>query len=99
MLDILGTCQFTVIRYMEDDGSVTLSLNEIDIIENGKDDEEVRLKTGKAILEYSIEYHNKYELYSCSPNRKKHVPYIFKALIIGCPEKIGNMLQCQDGEK
>lgn len=87
MLDILGICQFTAIRYMEDDGSVTLSLNEIDIIENGKDDKEVRLKTGKAILEYSTEYFNEYELYFCSPNRKKHVPYIFKALIIGCPEK------------
>lgn len=32
------------------------------------------------------------------PNRKKHIPYIFKALIIANPEKIGDMLQCQDGK-
>lgn len=51
MQDILETYQFTAIRFMEDDRSVTLSLNEIDIVENRKDDKEVRLKIGKAILE------------------------------------------------
>ena len=50
MLDILEAYQFTAVRYIEGDGSVTLSLNEIDIIENGKDDKDVRLKIGKAIL-------------------------------------------------
>lgn len=70
--------QFTTVRYIEDGGSITLSLNEIDMIENGKDDKEVRLKIGKAILGYSTEYYNEYEMYSRSPNRKKHVSYIFK---------------------
>lgn len=98
MLDILEAYQFTAVKYIEDDGSITLSLNEIDIIENGNDDKEVRLKIGRSILEYSTEYYNEYEMYSHSPNRKRHVPYIFKALIIGCPEKIGDMIQCQDGK-
>lgn len=97
MLDILEAYQFTAVRYIEDDRSITLSLNEIDIIENGKDDKEVRLKIGKAIWEYSTEYYNEYEMYCRGPNRKKHVPYIFKALIISCPEK-RDILQCQDGE-
>lgn len=47
----METYQFTAIRFVEDDRSVTLSLNEIDIVENRKDDKEVRLKIGKAILE------------------------------------------------
>lgn len=98
MRDILEAYQFTALRYVEDDGSVTLSLNEIDIIENGKDDKEVRLKVGKAILKYLTEYYNEDEMYSNSPNRKEHIPYIFKALIIGCPEKIGEILQCRDGK-
>ena len=95
---ILEAYQFTAVRYTEDDGSVTLSLNEIDIIENGKDDKDVRLKMGKAILEYSTEYYDEYEMYSRSPNRKHHIPYILKALIIRCPEKIGDMIQFQGGE-
>ena len=79
MSDILQIYQFTALKYIEDDGSVTLSLNEIDLIENGKDEQEVRLNMGKAIFEYALDYYNEYEMYSHSPNRKKHIPYIFKA--------------------
>ena len=96
--DILQVYQFTASKYIEDDGSVTLSLNEIDLVENGKDEYEARMNMGKAILEYALDYYNEYEMYSRSPNRKNHIPYIFKALIIDSPEKIGDMLQCQDGE-
>ena len=98
MYDILQIYQFTTLKYTEDDGSVTLSLNEIDIVENGEDECEARLKMGKAILEYALDYYNDYEMYSHSPNRKKHIPYIFKALIIDSPKKIGDMLQCQNGK-
>lgn len=97
MSDILQAYQFTALRYFEDDGSVTLSLNEIDLVENGKDEKEACLNLGKSILEYAMDYYNEYEIYSHSPNRKKHIPYIFKALIIDDPQKIGDMLQCQDG--
>ena len=96
--DILQIYQFTALKYIEDDGSITLSLNEIDLVENGKDEQEARLNMGKAIFEYALDYYNEYEMYSHSPNRKKHIPYIFKALIMDDPEKIGDMLQCQDGK-
>lgn len=98
MAEILQAYQFTAEKYMEEDGSVTLSLNEIDLVENGKDEEDARFKLGKAILEYSSDYYNEYETYSHSPNRKKHIPYIFKALIMDDAKKIGDMLQCQDGK-
>ena len=96
--EILEAYYFTATRYIEGDNSVTLSLNEIDLVENGKDEQEARLNMGRAILEYALDYYNEYEMYSRSPNRKKHIPYIFKALIIDNPEKIGDMLQCQDGK-
>lgn len=90
--------KFSAIRYQEDDGSVTLSLNEMDLVENRATEQEVRLSLGKSILEYSFDYYNEYELYSHTPNRKEHIPYIFKALIIDDPQKIGDMIQCQDGK-
>ncbi len=96
--EILEAYYFTATRYIEGDNSVTLSLNEIDLVENGKDEKEARLNMGMAILEYALDYYNEYEMYSHSPSRKKHIPYIFKALIIDNPEKIGDMLQCQDGK-
>lgn len=98
MLEILEAYKFTAKKYIEEDGSVTLSLNEIDLIENAADEKAARLELAKAILEYSFDYYNEYELYSHSPDRKCHIPYIFKALIIDNPEKIGDMLQCQDGK-
>lgn len=98
MSEILEVYQFTAKKYIEEDGSVTLSLNEIDLVENGQNEKEARLRLGKAILEYSLDYYNEYETYSHSPNRKKHIPYIFKALIIDNPEKIGDIVQCQNGK-
>lgn len=38
--EILQAYQFSVIRFLERDGSVTLSFNEIDLVENGKDEKE-----------------------------------------------------------
>lgn len=96
--ELLEAYYFTAMKYVEGDNSVTLSLNEIDLVENGKDEQEARLNMGRAILEYALDYYNDYKMYSHSPNRKKHIPYIFKALIIDNPEKIGDMLQCQDGK-
>ncbi len=61
------------------------------------DEAEARLNLANAILEYAADYYNEYETYSHSHNRRKHIPYIFKALIIDNPNKIGDMLQCQDG--
>ena len=98
MSEILEAYQFTAKKFIEEDASVTLSLNEIDLVENGKDEQEARLNLANAILEYSMEYYNEYEMYSHSPNRKKHIPYIFKALIIDNSEKIGEIIQCQDGK-
>lgn len=98
MSELLEIYHFTAIKYIENDGSITLSLNEIDLVENGPDEQTARLNLAKAILEYSLDYYNEYETYSRSPNRKKHIPYIFKALIIDDPEKIGEILQCQDGK-
>ena len=98
MRSILDIYKFTAQRLVEEDGSVTLSLNEIDLIENGKNEDEARLKLAQSILEYAVDYYNDYAMYSHSPNRKGHIPYIFKALIIDDPEQIGTMIQCQDGK-
>lgn len=96
--EILNIYQFTANKFVEDDGSVTLSLNEIDLVENGKTEQEARVNLGNSILEYAMDYYNEYELFSHTPNRKKHIPYIFKALIIDNPNEIGDIVQCQDGK-
>jgi hypothetical protein len=54
---VRGWCNFKSIyihctKIIEEDGSVTLSLNEIDLVENGSDEQSARINLGKAILEY-----------------------------------------------
>ena len=63
MEEILKGYSFSAVRYIEDDGSITLSLMEIDLIENGKNEQESRMALGEAILEYAMEYYENYALY------------------------------------
>ena len=60
--ELLEVYHFSTMKYIEDDGTVTLSLNEIDLVENGKDEQEARLNMGNAILEYALDYYNEYEM-------------------------------------
>lgn len=98
MLDILEIYKYTAEKYIEADGSVTLSLNEIDLVENGKTENEAINTLANAIFEYAVEYYDNYKMYSNAPNRKKHVPYILKALLLGTAQKIGDSIICQDGK-
>lgn len=79
-------------RYIEDDGTVTLSLQELDIVENAADESSARYVLGSALLEYAADYIREFELYSNAPNRKHHVPYVLQVLKIGNAEKLGEMI-------
>lgn len=98
MADILEAYQFTAERFIEDDGSVTLSLNEIDLVENAPTEKEAKLLLAQAIMEYATEYYENYSFYNKAPNRKKHVPYVFKTLIMDDVNKIGEGIICRDGK-
>jgi hypothetical protein len=98
MEEILSGYFFTAKEFTEEDGTVTLSLNEIDLIENEETEEKAREALGTSILEYAMEFYEHYELYSKSANRKKHIPYIFKALIMDDAKMIGECIECRVGE-
>ena len=88
MTEILSAYKFTAEKYIEDDGSITLSLNEIDLVENGENEQEARLALGKAILEYSSDYYEDYAFYSKSPNRKGHIPSTQQCYLLTFSQKI-----------
>ncbi len=98
MSDILDGYHFTAKEFVEEDGSYTISLNEIDLVENAKSEEDARILLAESILEYANEYYENYEQYSHSPNRKAHIPYVFKALIMDDPADIGESIICQAGK-
>lgn len=98
MGEILDAYKFTAEKYIEDDESVTLSLNEIDLVENASTEAEAKNLLAQSIMEYAEEYYNNFSYYNAAPNRKKHVPYIFKALIMDDIMKIGECIECHDGK-
>ncbi len=98
MEELLAGYSYSAVRMEEDDGSVTLALNEIDLVENGGDENDARLKLAASILEYAEDYYSDYAYWRSAPNRKSHIPYVFKALFIGDIQKIGESIRCQAGK-
>ena len=96
--DLLYDYSYTANMMVEEDGSVTLELNEIDLVENGKDEAEAREKLAAAIMEYSEDFYNDFSYWSSAPNRRAHLPYVFKAIAIGDVQKIGESIKCQAGK-
>ena len=94
--ELLEAYTFHAAIFTEDDKSLTISLDEIDLIENGTDEQEAKNKLAASILEYANDYYDDYAYWSRG-NRKSHIPYVFKALILGDAEKIGGLIQCRHG--
>ena len=95
--EFLSVYEFSANVYEEKDGTVTMSLNEIDLIENGADSQDALLKLAAAILDYAEDYYNDYSYWSRG-NRSVHKPYVFRALFINDVEKIGGLIKCHLGE-
>jgi len=97
LCELLSAYTFNASLFIEDDGTVTISLDEIDLVENGFDETDALEKLSKAILEYSEEYYADYGYWSRG-NRAAHKPYVFKALILNDTRKIGGLIKCRHGE-
>ncbi len=98
MEEILSVYQFTAEKFIEEDSSVTLSLNEIDLVENASSEREARRLMAYAIMEYASDFYKDYSYWSSAPNRRRHIPYIFKALITDDVDKLGESIICQNGK-
>ncbi len=95
---VLNEYTFSAERFTEDDGSITLSLSEIDLVENAPTVAECIKALAQSILDYADDFYREYSYWSSAPNRKTHIPYVFKALILGDAEKVGAIIQCRDGQ-
>ena len=96
--EVLSAYTFSAIRHDEDDGSVTLSLREIDLVENASTESEAKLMLAKDILDYATDYYNDFAYWSSAPNRKSHIPYVLRAIMLGDIDKIGECISCQAGK-
>lgn len=93
---ILAGYKYYADKYEEDDGSVTLSLKDLDIVVNDMDMNASKRRLAEYIKEYAEEFYSEYSLWSSAPNRKPHIPYVFKALTLDV-DSILEEIVCQDG--
>jgi len=85
-------------EYVEDDGSITLSLVEMDLMDNGKDKDEALTNLAKYILTYSEHYFEFFDEWSAAPNRKPHLPYVLKAAMLNDIVKVKELIVCRPGK-
>lgn len=95
---LLEPYKFTAKKLKEKDKSITLVLNEIDLVVNAETEEEAITKLAEEILEYAEDFYNEFNIWSVAPNRKAHIPYVFKVLILDDIKKIEELISCQNGK-
>ncbi len=98
MKDLLDAYHYTAIMYREDDNTFTLSLNEMDLIVNGVSEEDAKSKMAQEILEYAQDFYENYQFWSVASNRRTHIPYVLKALILQDNGLIGDSISWQHGK-
>lgn len=96
--ELVSGVKFMATKYTEADGSVTLSLDDLDIVVNGRNTEEAKSSLINDIVEYAEEYYQEFDRYSNSTNRRSHLPYVIKALTAKTPRELEDAIVCQDGK-
>lgn len=85
-------------QFVEDDGSITLSLIDMDIVANGKTPEDAKQILAQDIKDYAEDYYSDFELYSKAANRKAHLPYVLKALLAKSTKEVEEAIECRNGK-
>lgn len=96
--EILKPYTFTAEIYKEEDGTVTASLNEIDLVENASCEEEIVEKLAKALIEYARNYYNEFQYWFSAPNRKPHLPYVLHVLLQDSIEGVKGLIRFLPGK-
>ena len=94
---MLAGYRFYADKFNEDDGTVTLSAIDLDIVVNDVNEEAARHRMAEYIKEYAEEFYSEYALWSKAPNRQAHIPYVFKALTLDIDAIEGDII-CRHGK-
>jgi antitoxin YefM len=96
---LLNDYHFIAVKFTEEDASITLSLNELDIVANGSTLKLAKQELAKNLLEYAEEFYQDFAFWSKAPNRKSHIPYVLKILLYEDMEELISDITCQPGKK
>lgn len=92
---LLKLYKFTAKEYIEEDNSVTLSLDSIDLVVNAQTKDKAKLELSKSIKEYSEDFYKDFEFWRPALNRKEHIPFVLKAIIAENIDEITESIECR----
>ena len=81
VIGLLKGYRFKPVHIIEEDGSVTATLEGFDLIINAADHAQAITGLAEELIEYAQEYYDQFQLYFASNNRQQHYPYILRVLL------------------
>lgn len=96
--ELVKDITFQYERFVEKDGSITLSLVDFDIVVNATDDNKAIDSLLRDLKEYAEEYYNDIEYWSSDKNRKSQFPCILKVLMSNEKDELKESLSCLVGK-
>lgn len=91
-VNLLADYRFHMNLFSEENGSITASLNELDLIINTTDRNNLKNLMAQEILDYAEDYFEQFSLYYNSTNRQKQFPYVLKAILADNLEEIAGFI-------
>jgi len=77
----------------EDDGSVTLALDQLEIYVNSNSLKDAINELIVDLKHYARDYMNRSQLFLNAPNRRSHFPYILRILLCDSDEELRGLLE------
>ncbi|MBA1333962.1 MAG: Exoribonuclease R [Firmicutes bacterium] len=77
----------------EDDNSITLTVNELEIYANANTMEEAVQELINDLKQYAQDYIQRSQLFLHSPNRRAHFPYVLRIMLCDNDDEIRDLLE------
>ncbi len=94
----IKNCSLNCIKYLENDGSTTLSLQDFDIVVNEDNFENAIKSIINELKEYVEDYMNESEYWCRDKERKQEVDFLYKLFKKFNDDEIRDIIRCQNGE-
>ena len=77
----------------EEDGSITLALDQVDIYINAASLDQAKKEMAEELSLYAHDYMERSQLFLNAPNRRSHFPYVLRILLCDNVEEVGQLLE------
>lgn len=89
---LLDGYRFKAETLPENDGSITLALNDIDLVVNAPDLDTAKKELAAELIGYSKDFFKEFKTYYNAPNRNAHFPYVLKVVLMEDVDTIAELI-------